>query len=68
MKRPICLLCDLSAEEKKKKSEMTAYERRLEKKKKLKEMFDSQYDMKGDSEFYDSWKAELEEQAKVPGT
>ena len=61
-------LHDYSAEEKKKKSEMTAYERRLEKKKKLKEMFDSQYDMKGDSEFYDSWKAELEEQAKVIGT
>ena len=44
---------------------MTANERRMEKKRQLKEMFDSQYDMKGDSEFYDTWKAELEEQAKV---
>lgn len=44
---------------------MTANERRMEKKRQLKEAFDSQYDMKGDSEFYDTWKAELEEQAKV---
>lgn len=44
---------------------MTADERRAEKKRKLKEMFDTQYDMKGDTEFYDNWKEELEQQAKV---
>ena len=43
---------------------MTANERRLEKKRKLKEAFDTLYDQKGD-EFYDTWKAELEIQAKV---
>ncbi|XP_053392079.1 ribosome biogenesis protein BMS1 homolog [Mercenaria mercenaria] len=52
-------------EVKKKKSEMTAEERRVEKKRKLKEMFDTQYDMKGDTEFYDNWKEELEQQAKM---
>ena len=46
---------------------MTADERRNEKKRKLKDMFDTQYDMKGDTEFYDNWKAELEVQAKVGG-
>ncbi|KAK3583604.1 hypothetical protein CHS0354_039426 [Potamilus streckersoni] len=51
--------------EKKKKKEMTAGERRLEKKRKLKEMFDQVYDMKGDTEFYDNWKAEAEEQARL---
>lgn len=74
-----CLTCDhrvykihvcaaitfLLVEVKKKKSEMTADERRAEKKRKLKEMFDTQYDMKGDTEFYDNWKEELEQQAKV---
>ena len=44
---------------------MTANQRRLEKKRKQKEMFDSQYDMKDDSEFYDNWKLEMEQQAKV---
>lgn len=44
---------------------MSAEERRAEKKRKLKEMFDSQYDMKGDTEFYDNWKEELAQQAKV---
>ena len=43
---------------------MTANERRIEKKRKLKEAFDTLYDQKGD-EFYDTWKSELEEQAKV---
>lgn len=40
-------------------------ERRMEKKKKLKELFDNEYDMKGDNEFYDNWKLANEEQAKV---
>jgi ribosome biogenesis protein BMS1 len=44
---------------------MTATERRDEKKRKLKETFNAQYDVKDDSEFYDSWKAETEQQAKV---
>jgi hypothetical protein len=49
---------------------MTAEERRqerLEKKKKRKEEFDAMYDVKtdGDDEFYQSWKSQLEEQAKV---
>ncbi|KAL3876947.1 hypothetical protein ACJMK2_034726 [Sinanodonta woodiana] len=51
--------------EKKKRKEMTASERHLEKKRKLKEMFDQVYDMKGDTEFYDNWKAEAEEQARL---
>ncbi|XP_060567637.1 ribosome biogenesis protein BMS1 homolog [Ruditapes philippinarum] len=50
---------------KKKKADMTAEERRAEKKRKLKEMFDTQYDMKGDTEFYDNWKEELDQQAKM---
>ena len=49
---------------------MTAEERRqarLEKKRKRKEEFDARYDIKtdGDDEFYQAWKAEMEEQAKV---
>lgn len=44
---------------------MTAIERREEKKKKLKEVFDTQYDLKDDSQFYDSWKQENELQAQV---
>lgn len=40
-------------------------ERRMEKKKKLKELFDNEYDKKGDNEFYDNWKLANEEQAKV---
>ena len=52
-------------ERKKTKAEMTATERRDEKKRKLKETFNAQYDVKDDSEFYDSWKAETEQQAKV---
>ena len=55
----------LFSEVKKKKADMTADERRAEKKRKLKEMFDTQYDMKGDTEFYDNWKEELDQQAKV---
>ncbi|XP_041362770.1 ribosome biogenesis protein BMS1 homolog [Gigantopelta aegis] len=50
---------------KKKKSEMTSMERRVEKKRKLKEMFDKEYDVKGDSEFYDAWKAENQQQAQL---
>lgn len=52
-------------ERKKTKAEMTAQERREEKKRKLKEAFNAQYDLKDDSEFYDTWKAETEQQAKV---
>ncbi|KAJ8313478.1 hypothetical protein KUTeg_008971, partial [Tegillarca granosa] len=52
-------------ERKKTKAEMTATERRNEKKRKMKEMFDSEYDMKGDTEFYDAWKLEAEQQAKL---
>jgi ribosome biogenesis protein BMS1 len=55
----------ISEERKKTKAEMTATERRDEKKRKLKETFNAQYDVKDDSEFYDSWKAETEQQAKV---
>jgi len=44
---------------------MTPNERRTEKKRKQKEMFDSQYDNKGDTLFYDTWKAQAEEQARV---
>ena len=44
---------------------MTAHERRLEKKRKLKETFDNDYDMKGDNEYYETWKAEASEQAEV---
>ncbi|XP_046584794.1 ribosome biogenesis protein BMS1 homolog [Haliotis rubra] len=50
---------------KKTKAEMTAAERRIEKKRKLKEMFDQEYDMKGDSEFYDTWKADLQKQSEL---
>uniref|UniRef100_A0A0B7A613 Bms1-type G domain-containing protein n=1 Tax=Arion vulgaris TaxID=1028688 RepID=A0A0B7A613_9EUPU len=50
---------------KKTKADMSAQERRMAKKRKIKEMFDKDYDMKGDSEFYDSWKAETDEQAKL---
>ena len=56
---------DEPTERKKTKAEKTATERRMEKKKKLKELFDNEYDMKGDNEFYDSWKQANEEQAKV---
>lgn len=53
------------SEKKKTKAEKTAMERRMEKKKKLKELFDNEYDMKGDNEFYDNWKLANEEQAKL---
>ncbi|XP_033758019.1 ribosome biogenesis protein BMS1 homolog [Pecten maximus] len=52
-------------ERKKTKAEMSAHEKRTAKKKKLKEVFDKQYDMKDDSEFYDSWKQENELQAEL---
>ena len=44
---------------------MSAQERRLAKKRKIKEMFDKDYDSKGDDQFYESWRAEMDEQAKV---
>ena len=44
---------------------MTADERRAEKKRKLKEMFDSLYDNKDSADFYENWKAQTEQQAKV---
>ncbi|CAG5122657.1 unnamed protein product, partial [Candidula unifasciata] len=52
-------------ERKKTKAEMSAQEKRLAKKRKVKEMFDKDYDMKGDNEYYDNWKAETDEQAKL---
>lgn len=60
-----CLLGELEQERTKTKAEMSAQERRLAKKRKMKELFDNEYDMKGDNEFYESWKAETDEQAKV---
>nr|KAG5696027.1 hypothetical protein BaRGS_013933 [Batillaria attramentaria] len=56
---------DADSEKKKTKAEMTATERRLEKKRKMKEMFNAEYDTKGDDQFYTAWKAEMEEQAKL---
>jgi len=50
---------------KKTKAEKSAHERRLEKKKKLKDVFDNDYDMKGSNEFYETWKAETNEQAEL---
>ncbi|XP_060080432.1 ribosome biogenesis protein BMS1 homolog [Ylistrum balloti] len=52
-------------ERKRTKAEITADEKRIARKKKLKEVFDKQYDMKDDSEFYDSWKQENEIQAQL---
>ncbi|KAH9519773.1 Glycoside hydrolase 2 (Mannanase, beta-galactosidase) [Bulinus truncatus] len=52
-------------EKRKTKAEMTAQERRMAKKRKIKELFDKEYDNKGDADFYDSWKQETEEQAKL---
>lgn len=41
--------------------------KRDEKKKRLKELFDAEYDRKedGSNAFYDDWKAEMEQQAQV---
>ncbi|KAL5018103.1 hypothetical protein ScPMuIL_003825 [Solemya velum] len=50
---------------KKRKADMTAMERREEKKRKLKETFDKEYDLKDDAEFYENWKSEAEQQAKM---
>lgn len=47
------------------KADMSARERRLEKKRKIKERFDMEYDGKGDNAFYETWKSEADEQAKV---
>lgn len=44
---------------------MTAAERRERKKRKLKERFDNEYDLKGDDQFYEEWKSEAEGQARV---
>ncbi|RUS90079.1 hypothetical protein EGW08_002121 [Elysia chlorotica] len=52
-------------EREKTKAEMSAQERRAAKKKKIKELFDKEYDSKGDDQFYESWKAEMDEQAKL---
>ncbi|KAH9519775.1 Glycoside hydrolase 2 (Mannanase, beta-galactosidase) [Bulinus truncatus] len=52
-------------EKRKTKAEMTAQERRMAKKRKIKELFDKEYDNKGDADFYDNWKQETEEQAKL---
>ncbi|OWF49820.1 Ribosome biogenesis protein BMS1-like [Mizuhopecten yessoensis] len=56
---------DEEGERKKTKAETSAHEKRVDRKKKLKEVFDKQYDMKDDSEFYDSWKQENELQAQL---
>lgn len=40
-------------------------EKRTEKKEKLKEMFNREYDSKGDADFYETWKSETEQQAKM---
>lgn len=39
-------------------------EKRAVKKEELKEMFNREYDSKGDAQFYDTWKSETEQQAK----
>ncbi|GFO38107.1 ribosome biogenesis protein bms1 [Plakobranchus ocellatus] len=56
---------DPSEKKIKTKAEMTAQERRLAKKRKIKELFDRDYDSKGDDQFYETWKAEMDEQAKL---
>lgn len=56
---------DGSEEKVKTKADMSAQERRMAKKRKIKELFDKEYDSKGDDQFYESWKAEMDEQAKL---
>jgi len=53
----------LTAEEKTKKN----MEKRLEKKKRMKDMFDAEYDARGgkDATFFDDLKTEMEQQAQV---
>ena len=62
----LCLAA-ATVERKKTKAEMTAEERREAKRKKRKAEFDAQYDhrIKDDDEFYQAWKGEMEQQAKV---
>lgn len=45
--------------------EKTKREKLLEKKRRLKEMFDSEYDGKDDGDHFDTLKAELSQQAQV---
>lgn len=45
--------------------EKSAKEKLIEKKKRLKEMFDAEYDDKGNSDHFDSLKAEMSQQAQV---
>lgn len=45
--------------------EKTAKEKRMEKKRRLKEMFDAEYDDKGDNEYFDSLKTEMSQQAQM---
>ena len=51
--------------EKEEKKEMTDKEKRLEKKRKLKEMFDADYDDQEGANYFDDLKQQMEEQAKV---
>ena len=44
---------------------MTAKEKRLEKKRKLKAMFDAEYDETGNGDYFESLKKDLGEQAEV---
>lgn len=52
------------------KVKKTAHEKRLEKKKRIKALFDAEYDAQGGNgeggeTFYDKWKQEAEQQAEV---
>ncbi|XP_045606328.2 ribosome biogenesis protein BMS1 homolog [Procambarus clarkii] len=47
------------------KKEMSAREKLLEKKRRLKEMFDAEYDDKGNGDHFDSLKAEMNQQAQL---
>ncbi|XP_071526137.1 ribosome biogenesis protein BMS1 homolog [Panulirus ornatus] len=47
------------------KKELSAKEKLLEKKRRLKEMFDAEYDDKGDGNHFDSLKAEMSQQAQL---
>ena len=48
-----------------KKEELTAKQKRIEKKKRLKEMFDAEYDDKGSSEHFENLKTEMTQQAEL---
>lgn len=47
------------------KKELSAREKLLEKKRRLKEMFDAEYDDKGTGDYFDSLKAEMNQQAQL---